>query len=79
MMTQMCSSYFKILLYWVNRADMQCKVHLERSDGLVLVTNAICPDFGQKCLQLLVMLTLTNCDTTSYPYDKRNATALNTI
>ena len=79
MMTQMCSSYFKRLLYWVNLADMQCKVQLKRWDGRVLVTNAIRPDFGQKCLQLPGMLTHIHCDTTSYPYGTRKATALNTI
>ena len=58
---------------------MQCKVQIECWDGSVLDTNAICPDFGQKCLQLPGMLTLSHCDTTSYPYGKGNATALNMI
>ena len=70
---------FVLPLYWVNRADMQCKVQMERWDGPVLDTNATCPDFGQKCLQLPGMLTLSHCDTTSYPYGKGNDTALNLI
>ena len=45
---------FVLFLYWVNRADMQCKVQMERWDGSVLF-----------------MLTLSHCDTTSYPYCKR--------
>ena len=70
---------FVLLLYFVNPADMQCKVQMKRCDGSVLDTNATCPDFGQKCLQLPGMLTLSHCDTTSYPYGKGNATALNII
>ena len=74
-MTQLCLSYFKSLLYWVNQADMQCKVQME----CVLDINVTCPDFGQKCMQLPGMLTLSHCDTTSYSYGKGNATALNMI
>ena len=58
---------------------MQCKVQMERWDCSVLDTNASCPDFGKKCLQLPGMLTLSHCDTTSYPYGEGNATALNMI
>ena len=67
---------FVLLLCWVNRADMQCKVQMERWDGSVLDTNATCPEFGRKCLQLPGMLTLSHCDTTSYHYGKGNVTAL---
>ena len=67
---------FVLLLYCVNQTDMQCKVQMERWDGSVLDTNATCCDFGQKCLQLPGMLTLSHCDTTFYPYDKGNDTAL---
>ena len=41
---------------------------MEPWNGSVLITNATCSDFGQKCLQLPGMLTLSHCDTTSYPY-----------
>ena len=51
---------------------------MERFDGSVLSINAICADLGQKCLHLLCMHALSGCDTTSNPYDKGNATALNT-
>ena len=61
---------FVLLLYWVNRADMQCKVQLERWDGPVLKTN-------------VTLLAATRHaytrDTTSYPYGKGNDTALNII
>ena len=66
---------FALLSYLVNPADMQ--VQMERWDESVLDTNATCPDFGQKCLQLSGMLTISHCDTTSYPYGKGNATVLN--
>ena len=56
---------FVILAYWVNWADLQCKVQMERFD--VLDINAISADFGQKCLQLLCMHALSGCDKTSYP------------
>ena len=67
---------FVLLLYWVTRADMQCKIQMERWDGSVLDTNATCPDLGQKYLQLPGMLTLSQCVTTSYPCGKGNVTAL---
>ena len=70
---------FVLLLYWMNRADMQCKVQIEHWDCSVLDTNATCSDFGQKCLQLPGMFTLSHCDTTSYPYDNGTDTALNII
>ena len=70
---------FVLLLYWVNRADTQCKVQMVRWDGSVLDINATCSDFGQKCLQLPGMLTLSHCDTTSYPYGEGNDTALNIL
>ena len=41
-----------LLLYWVNQADMQCKVQMERWDGQVLDSNATYSEFGQICLQL---------------------------
>ena len=44
--------------------------------GSVLDTNATCLVFG---LQLPGMLTLSHCDTPSYPYGKGNATVLNII
>ena len=49
---------FVLRLYWVNRADMQCKVQMEQWDGSVVDTNATCHDIGQKCLQLPGMRTV---------------------
>ena len=48
---------FVLLLY---------RIAVQGTDGPVLDTNATCPDFGRKCLQLSGMLTLIHCDTTSY-------------
>ena len=70
---------FVLLVYWVNRADLQCKVQMERWDGSVLDINATCAYLGQKCLQLPGMHALSGCDTTSYPYGKGKITALNTM
>ena len=41
---------FVLHAYWVNRADLQCKVQMERWDGSVLDINAIYAYLGQKCL-----------------------------
>ena len=43
---------FVLLVYWVNQADLQCKVQMERWDGSVLDNCAACADLGQKCLQI---------------------------
>ena len=72
----MMTHVFVLLLYWLNRADMQSKVQMKRWDGSVLDTNAICSYFGQKCLHLPGMLTLSQCNKTSYPYGKGNDTEL---
>ena len=56
---------FVLLAYWVNPADLQCKVQMERWDGSVLDINAICADRGQKWLQVLCMHALSGCDTIS--------------
>ena len=68
---------FVLLACWVNRADLQCKVRMERWDGSVLDINVICADLGQICLQILCVQAISGCDTTSYPYGKGNVTALN--
>ena len=41
---------FILLVYWVNRAALKCKVQIQRWDGSVLDTNATCNNLGQKCL-----------------------------
>ena len=68
---------YVLLLSWVNREDMQCKVQMERWNGLGFDINATYPDFGQKCLQLPGMLTLSHSNTNSYPFVKGNITAMN--
>ena len=70
---------FVLLVYWVHRAGLQCKVQMERWDGTVLDINATCADLGEKCLQLLGMHALSGCDTISYPYGKGKISALNTL
>ena len=68
-----------LLAYWVNQADLKCKVQKDLWDGSVLDINAFCAGHGQKCLQLLCMHALSGCDTTFCPYGKGNVTALNTM
>ena len=46
---------FGLLAYWVNPADLQCKVQMEHWDGSVLDITATCVDLGQKCLLLFSM------------------------
>ena len=70
---------FVLLVYWVYRAAIRCKVQMERWDGMVLDINATCTNLGLKCLQLLGMHALSGCDTTSYPYGKGKIRALNTL
>ena len=70
---------FVLLVYWVHRAGLQCKVQMERWDGTVLDINATCADLGEKCFQLLGMHALSGCDTVSYPYGKGKISALNTL
>ena len=70
---------FVLLVYWVCRKELECKVQMERWDGTVLNINATCDKLGAKCLQLLGMHALSGCDTTSYPYAKGKIGALNTL
>ena len=70
---------FVLLIYWVYRAELQCKVQMERWDGTVLDINATCVELGTKSLQLLGIHALSGCDTTSYPYGKGKISALNTL
>ena len=72
---------FALLVYWVYRAEVQCKVQMERWDGTVLDINATinANRLGMKCLQLIGMHALTGCDTTSYLFGKGKVSALNTL
>ncbi len=70
---------FVLLVYWVYREELQCKVQMECWDAKVLDINATCTDLGSKCVQLLGMHALSEYDTTSYPYVKGKINALNTF
>ena len=50
---------FVLLVYWVHRADQQCKVQMERWDGTILDIKATSAHLGSKCLQLLGMHALS--------------------
>ena len=43
---------FVLLVYWVNRAHLNCKVQMKRWDGSVLDINVTRATLGQKCEQL---------------------------
>ncbi len=68
-----------VFVLLVHRVSLQCKVQMERWDGMVLDINATCSYLGPKCLQLLGIHALTGCDTVSYPYGKGKISALNTL
>ena len=70
---------FVLLVYWVHRADLQCKVQMERWDGTILDINVTSAHLRPKCLQFLGMHALSGCDTTSYPYGEGKISALNTL
>ena len=47
-----------LFVYWSKREDMQCKVQMERWDGLVLDIYATCADLCQKYLHSAVVIQL---------------------
>ena len=55
---------FVLLVYWMNRANLLCKVQMEHWDESVLDIKVTCAYLGQKCLQLPGMHALRGCDTT---------------
>jgi len=40
------TNIFIILVYWVYRANVQCRVQMERWDGIILDVNATCSTHG---------------------------------
>ena len=68
-----------MVYYSIWRIWQTCNVKMGLRDGSVLDINVTYADLGQKCLQLLGMHALSDCDTTSYPYGKGKVTALNTM
>ena len=69
---------FMLLVFWTWRNQLvdKCHVQMDRCDGAVLNINQTCTTLGSKCLQLLDMLALTGCDTTSFPFNKGKVSAL---
>ena len=70
---------FVLLMYWVYRAELQCKIQIEWWDGTVLDINATCYDLALQTLQLLCMYALSGCDTTSSSYGNNKISTLNTF
>ena len=54
----------------------KCQMQMDRCDGAVLNINQTCTTLGSKCIQLLEMLPLTDCDTTSFQFNKGKVSAL---
>ncbi|KAH3748405.1 hypothetical protein DPMN_182850 [Dreissena polymorpha] len=61
---------FILLVYWVYRANVQCRVQMKGLDMLKL---------NPKCMRLLGMHALSACDTTSYPYGKGKVDAFDKL
>ena len=72
-------AYITMVSYVLDRADIQCKVQMERWDGTILDINVTSAHLRPKCLQFLGMHALSGCDTTSYPYGEGKISALNTL
>ena len=72
---------FMLLVFWMwmNQLVDKCQMQMERWDGAVLNINQTCTTLGSKCLQLLEMLPLTGCDTTSFPFNKDKVSALRVL
>ena len=70
-----CTDVFVLLVHLVNRADIQCKLHMERCNESVLDIKATSADFGHT---RYAYHTISGCDTFPYPYGKGKVTALKT-
>ena len=73
------TNVFVLAVYWVYRANLACRVQIERWDGAGPDMNSTCANLGPKCLQLPGMHAISGCDTTSYPYGKGKIKALKTL
>ena len=71
--------YFLCVWMWRNQLVDKCQVQMERWDGAVLNINQTCTTLGSKCIQLLEMLALTGCDTTSFPFNKGKVSPLRVL
>ena len=72
-------SVFLVFWMWRNQLVDKCIMQMERWDVVVLDINQTCTKLGSKCLQLLGMHALTGCDTTSFPFNKDNVSALGVL
>ena len=72
---------FVLLVFWMwrNQRVDKCQMQMERRDGTVLDINQTCTKLGSKCLQLLGMHALTGCDTTTFPFNKSEVSALSVL
>ena len=73
------TNVFMVLVYWVWKIQLHCSVHIEHWNEVVVDINVTCTELGPKCLQLMGMHVLSRCDTVSYPFNKGNISALNTL
>ena len=68
-----------VLWMWRNQLVDTCQMQMERWDGTVLDINQTCTKLGSKCIQLLGMYALTGYDTTSFPFNKGEVSALSVL
>ena len=68
-----------MLVYWVSKIQLLYSVQKERWNGVIMDINATCTELGPRCLQLMGMHVLSGCDKVSYPFNKGNISALNTL
>ena len=59
--------------------QLHSSVQMERWNCVVVDINATCTELGPKCLQLMGMQVLSGYNTVSYPFNKGNISALNTL
>ena len=72
---------FMLLVFWMRRNQLvdKCQMQMDRCDGAILNINQTGTTLGSKCIQLLEMLALTGCDTTSFPFNKGKVSALRVL
>lgn len=70
---------FVLLIYWSWKAEITCRVQMEKWDGSVLDINATVTKLGEKCQRILAMHALSGCDTVSYPHGKGKVSALKVL
>ena len=53
---------FVMLVYWDWKIQVHCSMQTERWNGVVVAINATCTELGPKCLQLMGMHFLRECE-----------------